>query len=135
MCLSYISERRIAQEPILVYKCGFDKYKEKKIFCSKYISHYSYKKGLAPTIPNFGPTKPLFNPLEIEEGYHSYQKFKACLKRSGGSSMGLFIIPKGTAYYEGMNHDGTRGYASEAIYFVGFLSILNYLKALWLITK
>jgi len=133
MCLELISERKIAQRPILVYKSGW-KYTDHNghgtKFGCKYRGMYEYKEGPAPLINPFGPDF-RFHPLQIDEGYHSYASLWSCFFRRGGCDVGLFIIPKGAAYYTGKNHDLTDGYASDSITFVGFFSPLNYLKTLW----
>lgn len=126
MCLDNISERKIAQKPIIVFKSGFPQGED---FASRYEGHL-YKKGPAKPIEDFNPVGVLYP--RIEPGYHSYRSWWKCrIHKHESTKVGIFVIPKGAAYYEGENHDETPGYASDSIEFLGFFSIPSYLKALW----
>jgi len=135
------SERKVAQENILCYKFGdrnffgtkleminrnyvYEKRKEQDqvtIIVRKGLDYRSYVSGYIPKI------------LEItEEGYHSYISTRDI--RNQHLPVELFIIPKGTIYYEGgvNNEYVTNGYVSENIVWIGKNTPKNREKArLW----
>lgn len=61
---------------------------------------------------------------EIEEGYHSWKK-----KEPYGNY--LFMIPKDTKYYDGLENGGSAGYVSDNIICLGhYLSLKTWVRAL-----
>lgn len=124
MCLERPSEKKVA---------------EKNIFCWKQLQGFNGKSLIQEYIYRPGAVQPkvnirIYRNQLIEEGYHSWvdQEPK---DRYGNSYrhkvFHLFVIPKGTVYYEGLENGGATGYASETIVYLGHVyNPLTWLRKL-----
>jgi len=114
MCLERPSTKKVAEENIFCWKQlqGFNG--------KSLLQEYKYKPGVVQPqvqIEIWGEAGGI-----IEAGYHSWvdQEPK---NRYGNPYRDkvqyLFVIPKGTVYYEGLENGGATGYASETIVYLG----------------
>lgn len=109
MCLVKISEKKVAEDNILCWKRLYKG-------SMSIIRDHQYKTGVVQ------PTVELkVYRGEIEEGYHSWvdQARTDRYGYSGTKVYHLFVIPKGTTYYEGLENGGAKGYVSETIVYLG----------------
>lgn len=119
MCLEGISEKKVAEENIFCWK------RLKRSSGKSYLRNYVYKPGiLQPRVI----IQPLYGRYSrggtIEAGYHSWVELQP-KSRSGYpysfKALYLFVIPKGTVYYEGSENGDAKGYASESIVYLGHI--------------
>jgi hypothetical protein len=109
MCLTRPSEKKIASTNILCWKTL-------NRWGKSAIRDYEYEIGV---------TQPLVELTlrhgEVEQGYHSWvdQARTDRYGYSGTKVYHLFVIPKGTTYYEGLENGGAKGYVSETIVYLG----------------
>lgn len=124
MCLERVSEKKVAEENIFCWKMLGTKGRS-------LIWEYKYEPGVIQ--PRVEIEKKLYDG-GIEEGYHSWvdQEPKdrfGCSRRR--KVYHLFVIPKGTVYYEGLENGGAVGYASESIVYLGHVyNPLTWLRKL-----
>jgi hypothetical protein len=124
MCLEKASEKKIA---------------EKNIFCWKKLRHngesliqdYKYVVNVIQPKVNIIVK---YGSREIEQGYHSWvdQKQKDFYEAKTLQNLHhLFVIPKGTVYYEGLENGRRPGYTSETIVYLGHIwNPLTWLRKL-----
>ena len=115
MCLERVSEKKVAEENIFCWKMlqGFSG--------KSYIQDYKYKTGVVQPRVEIRKTR---HDGVIEQGYHSWvhQEPTDRFGRSDRKKVShLFVIPKGTVYYEGLENGGALGYASESIVYLGHI--------------
>lgn len=109
MCLTRPSEKKIANSNIFCWK-------RLDIRGKSTIQDYQYKIGV---------TQPLVELTlrhgEIEQGYHSWVDQERTDRHGypGTKVYHLFVIPKGTTYYEGLENGEAKGYTSETIVYLG----------------
>ena len=109
MCLTRPSEKKIANTNIFCWKRLDNRGRS-------IIQEHQYKIGV---------TQPLVELTlrhgEVEQGYHSWvdQVRTDRYGYSGTKVYHLFVIPKGTTYYEGLENGGAKGYVSETIVYLG----------------
>lgn len=124
MCLERASEKKVAGENIFCWKRlqGFNG--------KSLIQDYKYKTGVIQPQVNIKVSRSEI----IEQGYHSWVEQEP--KDRYGSPYRdkvshLFVIPKGTVYYEGLENGGAVGYASESIVYLGHVyNPLTWLRKL-----
>lgn len=127
MCLTDFKEKKVADTNIISYKNGGLRWPLFGRFVSQCISwEYTYKRySLQEIVIN---VKPHRYTSEIYEGYHS--------RKYPFSGMQIFIIPKGSEYYEGKENHEKKGYVSSQIIWIGsILNPINWLIALYYKTK
>lgn len=103
---------KTAEEDIIVYKKLINKVSAHRYF--------EYKLGLQERVDinhEFGL---------VHQGYHSWKNLKDHIDANS-----IFIIPKGTKYYEGDQHDWTPGFVSENIIYIGKIGTLGTRFRLW----
>lgn len=115
MCLHIKGIKKIAEKNLVVNKKLRD--------CWACIYTYKY------SINEKNPTVEIVKKWgEVAEGYHSWNSFFK------GNS--IFIIPKGSSYYEGKQFDGCLGKVSSDIVYIGSkFSLLTYWRLYKWITK
>lgn len=111
MCLTRISEQKIAENNIFCWKTLTDGN------ISIYNS-YQYRLGVVQPSIKIKPTITIIGDQIIEEGYHSWvnRPFRSKLSNN---SVYLCVIPKGTIYYQGMENSNAPGYTSETLVVLG----------------
>ena len=125
MCLERPSEKKVAEKDIFCWK-------QLKGFNGKsLIQEYKYVQGVIQPRVEIIVHR---NSNTVEEGYHSWveQEPKDQLGRSYRKKLKhLFVIPKGTTYYEGLENGGPAGYVSETIVYLGHVyNPLTWLRML-----
>lgn len=129
MCLSEISEKKIAEEDIVCYKI-VHKFTDKH-----YRTVFQGMKVFLNTEYTDTASEDDFFPNEINGGYyHSFKDKNSTIKYSrffGAPACVLKgIIPKGSEYYEGVYvsiYDGVLpGYASKKIKYIEEINPYNY---------
>ena len=124
MCLERVSEKKVAEKNIFCWKRLGN-------FGKSLIQGYKYKTGvLQPQVEI--KVREMY--MTIEEGYHSWveQEPKDRFGRPYREKVShLFVIPKETVYYEGLENGGAVGYASESIVYLGHVyNPLTWLRKL-----
>ncbi len=134
MCL-YVKKGaalKTAERDIVVYKTTRD-YCENDSFISNY-QYFTYHKDKTEILNNSLRLDP-YSPkhYEINIGFHTFVSLLYTCFIAFGQA-GIFIIPKGSQYYEGLNNGNSKGITSNQIVYKGKLTIKNLYK-IWVNTK
>lgn len=114
MCLTSAGKLKTAKRNIYCYKRLYDGNKSEH-------TNYTYEIGVEQKeVMMF-----LNYPQEVHIGYHSWRFFTPF-------RMHLFVIPKGSKYYKGRENEGSLGYTSSKIVFLGHILSL---KTWWRVIK
>ena len=124
MCLERASEKKVAEENIFCWK--------KLDFRGRSIvQEYQYQPGVVQPQVNINVKH---SSREIEQGYHSWvdqERTDRYGEKHTEKVNHLFVIPKGTAYYEGLENGYRLGYTSETIVYLGHVwNPLTWLRKL-----
>jgi len=123
MCLTVKKGPFVAKKNIMVFK-NSSNFVSDRYFNSEY-SDYEYTKNSVNEIENLYIDKY----GDIDKGYHSYPKLSKevwCSERFAG----IFLIPKGSEYYEGLNNAvlDSPGIVSSQLIYKGKLTLFNLIK-------
>jgi hypothetical protein len=114
MCLERVSEKKVAEKNIFCWK--------KLTIGGKSLVHdYQYVPGVVQPQVHIH-VKERWDSREIDPGYHSWvdqERTDRYGEKHTEKVNHLFVIPKGTVYYEGLENGFRLGYASETIVYVG----------------
>ena len=124
MCFDTTKRQRksIAEEDIICWKTGYLLY-HPAMFMPSYRHDFDYLPNITQEIVRLRKTKRVYGSGLIEfvitKGYHSYTtKEHAQLARASDEDIGMFIIPRGTAYY---HNKEDKEYVSETIIWTGVI--------------
>ncbi len=140
MCLTIKSDAKIceAEKNIICFKRGMIKWGGFNPFY-QYSFEYFQSKQTKKVELTLRSRWDGASSAEIDEGYHSYPEIS---NWKVGKCNGVFIIPKGTKYYKGLDNDSEiTAYVSESLIYVGSIkNPLTWLKIIfkysqWEITK
>jgi hypothetical protein len=114
MCLEHLT----TEEPLVA---------QQNIFCWKYLDdgrrshhqdHYAYELGVPQEETKLEVISYRHKGRTVHRGFHSWKK-RIVKGLKANNANHLFVIPKGTEYYEGTQHDDNLGYASTNIICLG----------------
>lgn len=114
MCLTRISEPKVAEENIFCYKTLHEGRRS-------IHNYYTYKLGKVQPLVKISEslsTRYGDSSKRIEAGYHSWVNEPVRPKKSYEKTY-LCVIPKGTIYYTGLENDNEEGYVSETLVVLG----------------
>ena len=110
MCLTRISEPKVAEENIFCYKTLHEGRRS-------IHTDYTYKLGKVQPLVKISEslsTRYSGGSKKIEAGYHSWVNEPVRSKWAYEKTY-LCVIPKGTIYYTGLENDNEEGYVSETL--------------------
>ena len=113
MCLERPSEKKVAEKNIICWK-------RLSLGGKSIIQEYQYRAGKVQPQVDIKVYRSI-----VEAGYHSWvdqQRIDSWGQSHGEKAKHLFVIPKGTVYYEGLENGGPLGYTSETIVYLGHVN-------------